>query len=285
MYKTRASSELTPTASLLASEGITLVNDVYSVNTLAAINSAMNPLFSARSGEARAYIRSDEMLEMGILDKVLSPAMRNLLLAIMPDPVFYHFHAYEIAGNSSQSHIFADQLGGWHRDPDSKYFPADPTHVSIFVYLSDVGEGDGAFEFSPQQPSEPLRPNSPAITMIGPTGMSFVWHRSFYHRASPNRGPRRRRLLKISIQRNAFHSTHLENEFFRGLRQKVTQGDLLTDLLLGRFQGKAAPSVQPNNPVFAHRLTAARIINVPEEILAEMREREKSDVGRPVAYD
>jgi len=285
MYKSRGEAELTSAAKAIAEHGIALVDDVYSVNELAAINAAMTPLFRGRSGEARSYVRPDDMLEAGILHRILSPAMRDVLLSIVPDPVLYHFHAYEIAGNSSRSHIFADQLGGWHRDPDSEYFARDPTHVSVFVYLSDVGDEDGAFEFSSQQPSVPLRSSSPAVTMTGPVGMSFIWHRGFYHRASPNRGPRRRRLLKISIQPNSFRSAHLSNDFFRKVTEQVPRGDVMLDLLLGRYQGREAPRLRPSRPVRPERPEASRTINVPNDVLEQMRKREKAEAGRPVSYD
>jgi hypothetical protein len=285
MYATRAKAELTPTAAAIAEYGIAVVDDIYSVNELALINSVMTPLFQKRSGEARSYVRPDDMMEAGILDRLLSPAMRDVLLSVVPDPVLFHFHAYEIAGKSNRSHIFADQLGGWHRDPDSAYFAGDPTHVSVFVYLSDVAEEDGAFEFSPHRPDHPLRSDSPVVKMTGPVGMSFAWHRSFYHRASPNRGPRRRRLLKISIQPNSFPSVHLGKEFFRKAIDQVPAGDPLMDMLLGRYQGRKAPRLRPSRPVRPEKPEASRAIDVPEDVLAGMREREKAEAGKEVAYD
>jgi hypothetical protein len=285
MYAPRQRSALTPTAGTVADCGIAIVDDIYSVNELAAINSVMTPLFRGRAAEARSYVRPDDMLEAGILDRIFSPAMRDVLLSMVPDPVLFHFHAYEIAGKSTRSHIFADQLGGWHRDPDSEYFAGDPTHISVFVYLSDVAEEDGAFEFSPHLPEEPLRSDSPVIKMTGPVGLSFVWHRSFYHRASPNRGPRRRRLLKISIQPNSFPSVHLGKDFFRRVKEGVPSGDVLMDMLLGRYQGQRAPRLEPRRAIRPERPEASRAIDVPEDVLAEMRRREKAEAGKEVAYD
>jgi hypothetical protein len=281
----RDRSALSDVASAVVSDGIVTVDDVYSVNDLAQINAAMNPLFAARSARARAYVRPDDMLEAGILDVVLSPRMRALMLTLMPDPVLYHLHAYEIAARSEKSHVFDNMPGGWHRDPDCAWFSDDPTHVSIFVYLSPVGEEDGPFEFSPQQPDEDLRTDSPVLSMTGPIGTTFAWHRSFHHRASPNRGPRRRRLIKISVQRNAFSSIHLKQPFFAKLHSDIAPGDPFTDLLLGRYQGDEPPDLPPPDAVAGTRLRSTRTVALPPEMLETMRKAEKADASKPVAYD
>jgi hypothetical protein len=169
--------------------------------------------------------------------------MRNILFSIMPDPVMYHCHVYEIAANDTRSHIFSESLSGWHRDPDSELVLGEVTHVSIFVYLTDVGPRDGAFELCPNDPTAWLHSSTPCTSVTGPAGYTFAWQRSFYHRASPNRGPRRRRLFKISVQRNRFRSHTLSNPYFRELLAAIPFGDTAMDVLLGRFQGREAPVV------------------------------------------
>jgi hypothetical protein len=285
MYVPRTTAALSPAARTLASDGIFAVEDIYSVNEIAALNASMGRVFEERKHLPRSYVLPDDILALGILNKILTPKMRELILAIMPDPVLYHFHAYEIAGNSTKSHIFSESLGGWHRDPDSEYFESDPTHLSVFVYLSDVAGEDGPFEFSLQQPSRTLTTNSPAVSMTGPTGYSFIWHRSFYHRAAPNRGPRRRRLIKISVQRNCFASSHLSNPHFQKLIKNTPPGDEFIDLLLGRYQGKAAPEFKPSTEAVPERIQATSTINLPDDVLAKLRKQEEKAKLEPVAYD
>jgi Phytanoyl-CoA dioxygenase (PhyH) len=285
MYQMRTDAEKSPLTRRLAEEGILAVPDIYSVADLAAINTAMDPIFRAKSQEQRSYVRPDEMLDAGIFDRVLSRRMKDLILSVVPDPVLYHFHAYEIAGNSTKSHIFSESLAGWHRDPDSEFFPGDPTHLSVFVYMSDVGEEDGPFQFSPHQPDSPLRSDSPVLSMTGPAGMSFLWQRSYYHRAAPNRGPRRRRLIKISVQPNCFPSLHLGNEFFSRVRREVPEGDVETDLLLGRYQGRPAPKLSARRQPDYFSLTPRNAINAPDDVLAEMRRTEAQAANQAVAYD
>jgi hypothetical protein len=115
-----------------------------------------------------------------------------------------------------------------------------------FQHDADVGPEDGAFEFVPAvPPTKWLHSKTPYIAVQGPRGYTFAWARSFYHRASPNRGPVRRRLIKFSVQRNAFTSIHLGNPHFQKLIEYIPGGDARMDLLLGRYQGKAAPKLEP----------------------------------------
>jgi len=285
MYRARSSTELTPLAQRLAGRGILSVGDVYSVAELARLNTLMNPLFAARSHEARAYVRPDDMVGTDIFHSVLSRKMKNLLFSIVPEPVLYHLHAYEIAANRSESHVFSEQPSGWHRDPDSEFFASDPTHVSVFVYLSEVGKDDGPFEFVAQRPNESIRPDSPAISMTGHAGTSFIWHRSYYHRAAPNRANRRRRLVKISIQPNAFNSAHLRQPFFQRAIAKIPAGDNEVDLLLGRYQGKSAPTLAPANPLRFFDQHAAATVNLSPDAILRMQQQERRQRGEPVAYD
>lgn len=285
MYHPRNPAELTPLAQRLASRGILGVGDVYTVAELARLNTLMNPLFAARTREDRAYVRPDDMVAADIFHLVLSRKMKNLLLSIVPDPVLYHLHAYEIAANRAQSHVFSEQPSGWHRDPDSEFFADDPTHVSVFVYLSEVAKDDGPFEFVPQRPAESIRPDSPAVSMTGHTGMSFVWHRSYYHRAAPNRGPRRRRLIKISIQSNSFHSLHLRQPFFQRAIAKIPAGDDEVDVLLGRYQGQVAPKLAPSLPLRFFDMPASATVNLRPDAIERMQQLERRQRGEPVAYD
>jgi hypothetical protein len=244
----------------------------------------MDPIFAVKSQQAHAYVRPDEMLDADILECVLSTKMRSLIFSIVPDAVLYHFHAYEIVGNNKKSHIFGESLDGWHRDPDSEFFLDDPTHVSIFVYLHDVGDEDGAFEFSPHRPDTPLRTDSPVLSMTGPAGMSFVWHRSYFHRASPNRGPRRRRLLKISVQPKYFPCGHFSREVFKRARTELHIGNVEWDLLFGRHELATVPKPCASRPPQAFRLHPTRSINISQEELAGSKIREIVAAKQPVAH-
>ncbi len=237
---------------------------------------------------------ADEIGSSGILPLVLSENMRNCLLSIMPDPVLYHMHIYEIAANQSQPHIFSETMAGWHRDPDSENGGAKATHVSIFVYLTDVESENGAFEFIPQNPLLWLHKNTGYVSMLGKSGTSFLWNRNFYHRASPNRSDIRRRLLKISIQNNSFFSRHLGNEHFKPLIAATPEGDAMLDMLFGRYQGVNAPVVNtPESFEFIAVKPNCRM-NLSNKYLAEwqarmmvraIRHRLKNNNSKSAVYD
>jgi hypothetical protein len=231
-----------PNGDPLARFGICAYPDPYSPAQIAEFNAALDPPLRARSTQARAYVHVDELEDLGLLRRILSPSMRNILFSIMPDPVLYHCLVSEIAGDQTRSHFGAERMEGWHRDADSELVAGEVTHVSVFTYLSDVGPRDGAFEIAPKWPIL-IGGRDPSILVTGPAGYTFAWQRSFFHRASPNRGPRRRRILKISVQRNRFPSHHLNGRRFRAARAASPAGDTGLDVLLGRYQGGLAPTV------------------------------------------
>lgn len=249
---------------ILQDEGIIQIENIYSSSELQAIKQAVDPILLSRIQEARAYVTPDEMLNLGVWPIIFSQRMMSVLFSIIPDPVLYHCHIYEIAANNNTPHIFGNELAGWHRDEDSEYHNRKTTHVSIFVYLTDVDAMDGAFEFVPsKKPKRWLKRGTPFISVIGNMGFSFVWNRSFFHRASPNRGSIRRRLLKLSIQGNEFPSVHLKNTHFQRVLASIPEGNPEMDILLGRYQGKKSPLVPDKESLRVAKLTPTDKISIP----------------------
>jgi len=245
---------------VLKREGIARLGDIYTTDEMRTLNVAVDPIFSNRASERRAYVHPDEILATGLWPLVFSKHMRAILFSVMPDPVLYHCHVYEIAGESNEPHIFGESLSGWHCDVDDEEDSGEPTHLSLFVYLTEVGAENGAFEFAPATSRQWLKPNAPYASVLGPPGFTFLWNRRFFHRAAPNHSSLRRRILKLSIQRNRYLSTHLENEHFRKVRECLPVGDWEMDILLGRYQGTTAPLIQRNvTPTWAHILPNATL--------------------------
>jgi hypothetical protein len=268
---------------LLLGSGIAQLPDLYSAEQITHMNTILGPFFAGRADQKRSYAHPDELVDLGLWNDIFSAPLLNALFTIMPDPVLYHAHAYEIAANDSRSHIFSESLLGWHRDPDSAYVEGLASHVSIFIYLTNVGAEDGAFEFVPDcSPKKWLTANAPIISVRGAPGFSFAWARRYYHRASPNRGPVRRRLLKLSIQKNAYLSAHLGNEHFKRVLAAIPVGDPHMDLLLGRYQGKQTPVLEaPHEPVAAPIAPTSQLNLSPTDVLkAQLREKAKATVDK-----
>lgn len=282
MYKPRQISELSPMAKEINRNGIVAVSNIFSVQELAKINNAIDPIFFNRRHEARSYVRSNDMVNTNIVYDVLSPKMLDIIFACHPAPVLYHLHVYEIAGNQDKAHIFSEVLDGWHRDPDCEFFISDPTHISIFVHLKDVEENDGAFEFSTHRPDAPLTSKSPYVSMVGPAGTSFVWNRSYFHRASPNRNNKRRRILKISIQPNFFYSQHLENAFFKSLFEYIPSGNPMFDILLGRYFRKQPPNINRSEIDDLFQIYPDKKLNASTNALNELN---SFQVEKGISYD
>ena len=228
---------------ILSTTGIADVSNVYSTGELRSLNGTLDAFFAERSSQPRSYAYSGDLLQLGILDQVLSAAVIRMFFDVLDDPVLYHFHVYEIAGRSDKSHVFSDELDGWHRDPDSVFESGEATHISFFVYLSDVGPESGPFQFLPGRATGGFATGIPSVSQMGQAGTTFLWNRNFFHRAAPNRSAVRRRLLKISIQNNRFPSRHLAASHFVPAAAARKDASPWHQILFGVFQGKEAPIV------------------------------------------
>lgn len=229
---------------ILARSGIIQFDDVFTREQLELINRTVDPLFASRQLEHRSYVHPDELVSINLWSVIFSEQMRDVLFSIMPDPVLYHCHIYEIAGTNGEPHIFGERLSGWHCDVSENDNAKEPTHVSVFVYLSDVGPTNGPFEFAQSTGHQWLSHKAPYVSVRGKPGTTFAWNRRFFHRAAPNLADVRRRILKLSIQKNQFPSAHLANKHFGQTLQSIEPGDHEIDLLLGRYQGKRPPTAR-----------------------------------------
>jgi hypothetical protein len=216
----------------LCTRGIAQVPPLYGEDALSSLRSVLDPLFERAADSPRSYIEADELMELGLLDTIFNDRMTELIRCLLPDPQIYHCKIYETAANQKRPHINASLLDGWHRDEDTiaSYSSGTIGHLSVFVYLSDVQHGSGAFEILPQPPSFGHLMGEPSIEVHGSQGTSFIWNRSFFHRASPNSGPIRRRILKISIQSVGSPNNLIDSAEFRTVRSKLRAGTFLGDL-------------------------------------------------------
>jgi hypothetical protein len=231
----------------LATSGIASFGCLYDPETIERWNARLDPLFAA-AGASRSYVGADALARAGVLADCLHAPMRAVIGTTVPDARIYHAHAYVIAGGREQPHIHAEHLGGWHRDTETvrAFDPQRARHLSLFVYLTDVGSASGAFEFLPQSPRGRMGGRLGAHRMTGDAGTAFVWNRSYYHRASPNRSNVRRRVLKLSWQ-----SADLANDRI-GLPEMVgAAAALTTDPYLRALFGGPATSGPAASGAFA----------------------------------
>lgn len=228
----------------LSTRGIVRQTDVYTREAIEQLNDALDDAFAATSAEHRSYVGGDVLAALGLLDMVFSAPVRAAIDRLFPggDAVLYHCHAYEVAGAQDRPHIRDRTLDGWHRDSETvaAYQQEVPVHVSMFTYLNDVGLDGGAFELVPLPPVRTPATGTPRVSVRGPAGTTFWWNRSYFHRASPNRSPRRRRVLKLSLQ-----SERLPNERIAG-SELGTAGEhaaaVADPWLHARFGGPPAPA-------------------------------------------
>ncbi|WP_100915109.1 hypothetical protein [Pseudoalteromonas spongiae] len=180
------------------------VNPLLNDKIIEKLNTSFDDIF-AKQKASRRYVDAKHIQELGLLNDIFNKEVLSLIYSMFDKPVLYHCHAYEIDGKNNKSHISSGNfLRGWHRDVDCRHRQSDKKtqHVSLFVYLTDVGEADGAFEISDKPLSfwPYLFKSSRYYRLIGQRGFSFLFNRTAVHRASPNRMNKQRRVLKISFQ-------------------------------------------------------------------------------------
>lgn len=242
---------------VLAHEGIADLTGLWPVEQVEDWNRRLDPLFAEISDQPRSLVGPDQLVDSGIFQELFSEPARRLIAGIQPSALLYHCQCYEIAAAQSKSHIHQDRVQGWHRDSETimDFTDGFPTFVSIFILLSPVGDEDGPFEFTPNRPAVGLRPRGKVVRLVGPTGTAAIWNRSYFHRAAPNRGPRRRRILKVSFQPAGLRNELIQSAAFKTAWSNLDQ-EPLRALVDHRRVGTTAPLVDAGAPMAARPMPA-----------------------------
>jgi Phytanoyl-CoA dioxygenase (PhyH) len=242
---------------VLAQEGIADLTGLWLSEQVEAWNRRVDPLFAAISDQPRSYVSADQLVETGILQEALSGPVRRVIASIQPSALLYHCHCYEIAAGQTKPHIQRNRFQGWHRDWETlRDFTKDfPTFVSIFVLMSPVGDADGPFEFVPKSPETGLQPTGEIVRLVGPVGTAAIWNRAYYHRAAPNRGPRRRRILKFSFQPAGLPNGRIRLDEFKAACSKLDDPGLRA-FVDARRVGTTDPLPEAGDPVEGRSLPA-----------------------------
>ena len=226
-------------ANCLCRDGILQLDGIFSDERIKGWNERLDGPFAQAADEPRAYVDSSQLYDLGILQEVMAPSFRNMIANLIPDAVFYHFHAFEIAGGQSLPHVGSKGLAGWHRDRDTlpAYQPETVNQICFFVYLTDVNLDSGPFEFLPRAPRLPFQDDVETVQIFGRAGTTFAWNRAFFHRACPNSSQLRRRVLKISIQSSSLPNSRIGLDEFRQVAKQVDGRDDFLEFMLGKYHG------------------------------------------------
>jgi Phytanoyl-CoA dioxygenase (PhyH) len=241
-------------ADVLVQEGIADLTGLWPVELIESWNERLDSLFEAIADQPRAVLGPDQLVDVGIFHEIFSEPARRLIASVHPSALLYHCHCYETAGGQTKSHINEERLDGWHRDYDtlSGFAKNFPNYVSIFILLSPVGADDGAFEFAPNS-ADRIKAGGDVVAMVGPIGTANIWNRCYYHRAAPNRGPRRRRILKFSFQPAGLANELIGTDEFKAAWSKLDD-PVLKALVDERRVGTSTPLADSSDPVEARLL-------------------------------
>ena len=169
-----------------------------------------------------------------ILKDFFNDKIKFIIDQLIKDPIIYYAGSNEIPGNQLKSHVNDNEIDGWHTDTGENLQYLDykkPYWITFFVYLSDVGENNGAFEITNLTKKKLINHNTKSHKLIGSKGKCFLWGNSHYHRASPNLSNERRRILKIQIQHNYLQNTYSEK--LKNFKKYILDNDEYMNYLTG----------------------------------------------------
>ena len=217
--------------------GFLELENIFSKEQIDLINIKADPLILKKFNKTKTEILIKELIESGIADIILTNEnLRKIILTIMPDPILFGFNLYEVNTMQKKTHTNDNSADGWHVDtPVLPFLDRKQTNfVSFIIYLTDVMSfEDGPFEVTSENMVEKLKHKSQSKKILGCKGTSFIWNNNYLHRASPNIGKIRRRVLKISFQNNYF-----QNSFYPELLNaypSFLKKDDFTDFVFGKY--------------------------------------------------
>lgn len=223
-------------ADSLRQYGLALLDDLYTSEQIKSWNRLIDQHFQNTSPMERRYLNASDLLQLGIAAEVLSESLLETINEIMPDAALYHFHFYDIPGNTQTPHIHGQNgLKGWHRDDDCFFgWEKHRFHfISFFVYLTDVKSESGPFEIAPLNKDQALKNKTPTTKVLGPSGSNFIFDRTYWHRANPNLSEHNRRVIKLSFQNDYLPNDRINLEEFSALkRSHLTRSSLLKQWLM-----------------------------------------------------
>lgn len=252
--------------------GVALFNPIFSPRCIQEWNAALNSSVRVGSQAGRIYLRADELHQLGIIEELFSEDFCRFINQLMPDALLYHLHLYESPGQTNSPHIHGDNgLNGWHRDDDCLYaWEENQYHFfSFFVYLTDVLENCGPFEIAPIGAHRQLRNQQPSIKVLGSAGTNFIFDRTFWHRATPNRARNNRRVIKLSFQNGYLPNDRIQLAEFDSLKASSLRKHPLIRQWLGlksnrsnleaRFPPTDDPGVDARPVVFNSRVNVSNL--------------------------
>ena len=228
----------------LVRDGICRIGNPFPRETIDRWNALLDVEFSKFGDVPKVDLSTERLDELGIFAEFFDDNMRRLVYRMMPDAILHEFTVIETAGGQNKPHFFGERRHGWHADimPQPGLDVRVPNYLHLFLYLSDVGDGDGGFEFLPLSSGNEIRPGMETIQVHGERGTAFVWNRAYYHRASPNTGPTRRRALRFLFQHNYLANAVVEGSRLDRLRERYKDDEFIF-YLLGKHHATAIQGI------------------------------------------
>ena len=184
----------------------------------------------------------------GILELIFNEKIKYLINLLMPDGILWHCHYIKTPSNQSKPWFNPEtRYGSWHKDRTIDYNHNRIDFLDIMIYLSDVGENDGAYAFLPIRPDKEIEidKSKKSSKIIGPSSLGILSRVDWWHTATSNTGFKDREMLRLSLAKNMYHQKIQESEDYINLRNHYNDKDKFLNFIFGGDREWTKNSTQP----------------------------------------
>jgi hypothetical protein len=221
--------------SIYKKNGVIEFDNIFETSLVDKWNKILEPYYAGSRDKVSIDLTDLGEDGLDILKGFFNDKIKFITSKLIKDPIVFYAGSNEIPANTKISHVNHNEIGGWHTDTGENLQYLDsrkPYWITFFVYLTDVEKNDGPFEITNVTRKKDINNNTKTFSIIGKKGKCFLWGNPFYHRAAPNLGNTRRRILKIQVQHNYLQSSY--NDKLKKFHNLLKKEDIYFSYLTGR---------------------------------------------------
>lgn len=223
--------------------GVVTINDLIDTSTIKHIKELILKNFKNVDN-----LEAMDLHKSGVHELIFNKKIRYLINLLLPDGILWHYEYLKTPCNQSKPHFNPEtRYGSWHRDRIIDYNHDRIDFLDIMIYLSDVGENDGAYAFLPIRPDKEIEidKSKKSSKIIGPSSLGILSRVDWWHTATSNTGFKDREMIRLSLAKNMYHQKIQESEDYINLRNHYNDKDKFLNFIFGGDREWTKNSTQP----------------------------------------